>query len=219
MIRCRGIANRQAGLTLIEVIAALAVTAMLMAALMGTLTMSVRGVSHTRETLRRTRLACGIERTLRADLRTACTAGEPGIPSFVGRDPSTAGDSIVLLEFFSTHSLATSAEVSPSGLVRVEYILAQSELLPDTWELRRRETPYTVGRIPQTTSRPSELLADGLAGVKPSFYDGARWLEEWRRDHVPSAVRLEFTLPAEGDHPAQQISLTFRPVADADALP
>jgi prepilin-type N-terminal cleavage/methylation domain-containing protein len=75
---------RQPGLTLIEVICALAIGAMMMATLLGTLTLTARAMTEAGQSARRRRVEAGIERILRHDLTAAVLPDARRVVAFSG---------------------------------------------------------------------------------------------------------------------------------------
>jgi type II secretion system protein J len=208
--------SRPPGLTLIEVICALAISAMLMATLMGSLTLTARAMTEASQSARQRRVEAGLERILRHDLTAAVQPdvknvvafnGQPTVPSEVSEEPC--------LEFFTTSHLSPATSGGGTGIMEVSYALQTDGDAPGKLVLLRRETEYTPGKPPP--DRPFERLATGITLWQLSFYDGARWLSEWKRKVLPIAVNLGISF--EGDERQSLIEMTFAPMATADANP
>lgn len=210
-------ARRRAGLTLIEVMCALAIAALMMGALFGALSITVRAMQHTRRAMRRTRVIGGIVRVLRRDLEAAFAASEKDRLAFQGRSDVT--DGAPCLVFFTTNAFAPAAARSTTGLSRIEYVRKRSSRGPGRYEVARTETAYTFGKPLEKRKAFSETLADGIAAWQLRFYDGAEWKEKWRSRKLPAAVRLDIALEGKEPTPQRTQTYLFTPLASADADP
>ena len=206
--------SRAPGLTLIEVICALAIAAMLMATLMGTLTLTARAMTEAGQSARQRRVEAGIERILRHDLTAAVLpdaqhvvafTGVPTVPTELSEEPC--------LEFLTTAHLSPAASAADAGIAEVSYVLRTDSDAAGKLVLLRGETEYAPGKPPP--ERPLERLATGITFWQLSFYDGAQWVSAWQRNMPPPAVKLEISF--EGDERQSLIEMIFAPLATADA--
>jgi type II secretory pathway pseudopilin PulG len=204
-------------LTLIEVICALAIAAMLMATLLGTLSLTARAMTEAGQSARQRRVEAGIERILRRDIasavmpdakRVVAFSGFPTVPSDITEEPC--------LEFLTTAHLSQAAAAAGTGIMDVSYVLRTEGGTADHLVLLRREREYTPGKPP--AERPFERLATGITFWQLSFYDGAQWVTAWQRNMPPAAVRLEMSFEGEEQRQAL-LEMTFAPMATADANP
>lgn len=187
-----------AGLTLMEILCALAITALLLGAIMGVLQVTVRTLESTREVMREARVLHGIARVLRNDLEAAFGASEKGIFTLVARAvASDAGGAA--LEFTTTRSFAPRDKRPASQLCRVEYILRPSERTDGLYELLRKETPYVVGKPLNRDAAITERLADRVAFWRVECYDGSEWKNSWQRNSLPVALRMDLSLGKRKD--------------------
>ena len=208
-----------AAFTLVEALCTLAIVALMMSAIFGTLRMTIHSVEGARRALKRGRVMSGIVHILRHDLDAACNVSAKKLPALVGGSTDTGGG--VCLAFFSTNSLAASWTPSPSGLRRVEYIIRPSAQMPASYDLLRRETPYTIGQPTDKGRSATERLARHVSFWRLRFYDGTEWREQWRRKRLPAAVRLDVEV-GEADYPAEHAqSFHFVPLVSegVDPLP
>jgi hypothetical protein len=190
---------------------------MLMATLMGALTLTARAMTQASESARQRRVEAGLERVLRHDLEgavqpdaknVASLIGGPAVPSEITEEPC--------LEFLTTSHLAPAAEAGGTGIKDVTYVLRTDSEAEGKLVLLRGEREYTPGKAPP--DRPLERLATGLTFWELSFYDGSQWLSQWKRKAMPVAVRLQVSF--EGEEQRQcTIEMTFAPMARADANP
>jgi type II secretion system protein J len=215
-MRAAALRPRQPGLTLIEVICALAIAAMLMATLMGSLTLTARAMTEAGQYARQRRVEAGLERILRHDLSAAIQPdaknvvafnGQPTAPSDISEEPC--------LEFFTTAHLSPDAPAGGTGITDVTYVLRTDGGAQGKQVLLRRETEYTPGKTPPYC--PLERLAGGITSWQLRFYDGAQWRNDWKRNSLPVAVRLDLSF--EGEERQSLIEMTFAPMATADANP
>ena len=187
----------QGAFTLIELMAALAIAAVLIAAVLGALSATVRSATWMRRALREARLCAGIERLLREDLAGAVWIAQGDPPSFAGAQPLPSQETVPLA-FYTSHSLAGANGSAGSGLVRVDYVLRPSDTVTDSFALFRRETPWWYGLPPATSHSREEPLADGLAQWQPRFFDGTQWQIDWQKDALPAMVGVDFSLARTG---------------------
>jgi prepilin-type N-terminal cleavage/methylation domain-containing protein len=215
-MRAAPLSFRSPGLTLIEVICALAIAAMLMATLMGTLTLTARAMTEAGRTARERRVEAGIERILRHDLtaavqpdarRVIAFTGLPTVPSEISEDPC--------LDFLTTARLSPAASAAGAGTAEVTYVLRTESDAPGKMLLLRGESEYAPGKPPP--ERHLERLATGITFWQLSFYDGAQWVNIWQRKIPPRAVKLQMSF--EGEDRGPLIEMTFAPLATADANP
>lgn len=203
--------TRYGGLTLIEVLCALAIAAMLLATLAGTLTLTARAMTEAGRSAHRCRVAGGVERVLRRDVQGTVRVSEQNLAAFIGRPNSLTDEPV--LEFFTTSTLGSGAAPG-AGVCRVAYRLRPVEGT-ETRELLRREAPYTPGK--PFPDRPFERLAGGITLWRMTFFDGARWIEQWQRDVPPAALRIELTFEGEAAESAREI--LFAPVVTSRLAP
>jgi len=214
--RCR----KYAGLTLMEILCALAITALILGTIMGVLQVTVRTIESTRKVMRETRIVHGIARVLRGDLEAAFGASEKGVFTLVARAVES-GAGGVSLEFTTTRSLAPRDKRPASQLCRVEYILRPSEHTDGLYELIRKETPYVVGKPLNRDAAITERLADGVAFWRVECYDGSEWKNSWQRNSLPVALRMDLALGMRKDPmgDAQTIHLAALVSPGTDPMP
>lgn len=200
--------------TLLEMLMALAIGAMLLIALAGVLNVTVRGTEQMRGVMRQARLQAGLERIMRRDLELAFKAGEKG-SIFIGRAPSSEG---VVMEFTSQNSY-NYGSVPPAGLVRIEYSIAASERFSGCWTLRRREMTLIPGKPVDRSRAQPEPLADGVSDLSLEYYDGLRRQTRWMRDDLPSLVKVKMRLAEDPADPklSPPVECCFRPCVDPAA--
>ncbi len=215
--------RKNAAFTLLEVVCAVGIAAVVMMALLGSLSVTIRGFQQAHETIRSARVASGLERIMRRDLKSAYTLTEKGVRPLVGSNPDMGslgmGEEARFLEFFSTNSFAPPGRTPGTGLVRIEYILRPSGGPDGGYDVLRKETPYMVAKPPGTAASLTERLAGGIALWTIRFFDGTEWRDEWRRTSLPPALRVNFALEQGGDAADSTETIFFAPIVDTDGDP
>jgi len=184
-------ANAKQGFTLVEVLLALAVMGIVLAAAHQFLTSTVR---HTDVVWRRadSRAAAGtLADVLERDLSGVYPREGDG-PSLVLSLPlGVAGSGMELAFDTSTPALDLPGEQAPD-VRRVVYRLEASRAVPGSYALYRAVRAYP-GK--QTQTGGGMLLADGLAMFEAAAFDGGQWLQQWPSGGakgLPAAVRVSF---------------------------
>ena len=209
---------RCAAFTLLEVVCVLAITSIVLATVFGVLSTTVRTIRGTREILRENRVVSGIGRVLRRDFNSAYRERDEGLYTVTGGG-EVAPEGGVSLAFFTTHSFLARGRHPAVALSRVEYILQPSERMPDRYEIVRKETPHALGRGASPGGSVAERLADGLTLWRVRFHDGVEWRDEWRRNKLPTALRLDLAFGDAGEDVQETCTLFFSPLADPDVDP
>jgi hypothetical protein len=206
MIRRGHLPKESVGLTLVEMICVTGIAAIMMGALLGTVTITARGSNEVRSVMRLQRLTSGVERVLREDLALVCALRAADVQTFVGR-PLLEYSYGPVMEFFTLNSLADGAG---GAARRVAYSLKAVEgegEAPETYELYREETPWRTG---EATEVPAERLASGIRLFSAEYYDGVYWRDQWQLTSLPDMVRITLTVSGEGGRTIEE-SFTFTP--------
>jgi len=195
----------QAGFTLVEVVIALAVFGLLMAALAGGLGFSLKasraGARLTETTLAMARLDDLLHREIGRALRLRVD-GRPHAPlAFAGRADG--------LRFpISSPSYPTEA-----GLYEVRFEIAA---LAGRETLLYTRLPYAEGPVADADDRARALLGDLAATIRFAYYDGKAWQDRWQdANALPRLVRLRISEPGSGA--LLWPDIVVRPEAEADA--
>ena len=205
-------------MTLLEIMCALAIVALVMGAILGVLRGTVRTIEGTHAVMREARVGHGISRVMQSDFEGAFAASEKGMHTLVVRavNLDEGGTS---LEFTTTKSFGLRGERAGPGLCRVEYILRPSAQMAGLRELIRKETPYVVGRPLERDQTLTERLADGVALWRVQCYDGSEWEHEWRRNRLPVALRVDLALGVGEDPAGRSETLYFSALVNPDVDP
>jgi hypothetical protein len=188
-------------MTLIEVLCVTAIAAIMMGALLGTVTITARGTKEVRSVMRLQRTAGGIERILREDLALVCALRSGGVQTFVGRAQSEYAQAPVM-EFFTLNSLANDPE---DAMRRVSYSLKRTEEdgeLLETFDLFREERPWRARD--EAAPAPAERLASGIQLFSAQYYDGTSWHDQWQLTTLPDMVRVNVTLGGEDERTTEE---------------
>ncbi len=184
--------------TLMEVICALAITALLMVTVSGVLRLTVRGMQRSRQTLRRARLGYGVARILRWDVEALVPIPDEQLPPVVV-PPEFPTDGGTVLELTTLSALPHSD--APPDVQRVRYLLRPRDEEAEGYELLRQQTPYEPGSSPDWRHAAEQRLVDEVAFVLVDCYDGSEWRRQWSLNKPPIAVRMELALHPEADPP------------------
>jgi len=195
----------------------LAVTALLMAVMLGILRTTVTGMETARSNMRRARVATGVLSILRTDLQGATCLGGEAFPALEAH-ASVPQDGGVVLALTTTNSLA-APQAAAGGLRRVEYLLRPSGRVAGEHEIARRETDYDAAGGPEPDASALERLADGLTAWSVECYDGSDWQMEWTRGRLPRALRVSISLRRDEGGRIRSEALHFCPIVDPDADP
>lgn len=173
--------NNEAGFTLIEMLVALALTAMIAVAGTALLTSSLRASGRLNEVAESTWNADLSHTLMRDDF-----ANIVDDPASFAQDPR--GDAAVLLSLKRRTTRVPVDAVSWPGSVRIDYRYLQGNLVRRIWSdaVQSNDQPAFADRT----------LATGLEGLRLTFFDGSDWRPEWRagQEHLPRAIafRLEY---------------------------
>jgi len=176
------------GFTLIEMLIAVAVSALLLVTTYGIVT----SVSRTRDRLVKEgegfHLARVICERLSRELRGAYYSADTAASRFAG---GTDEDGRPFLELATTASTPASGG---SGIVVVRYLLAEDE--SNSKVLLRDEYPLYSQ---PADDRPLRRLAGGIEELQLRFRRGAEWQPQWRSDEMaglPDLVEVSLTIKA-----------------------
>lgn len=174
------------GMTLVEVVCALAVMALAVAAALGALGVAARGALASRQAMRDARAENGLARMMREDLWGLALLSDREAGEFVGRQPG-ADESGVFLEFNTLRTLEARGWSGPRGLRRVKYSL---RLGTEGWQVWRAEAAREPGKEPAREAFWEERVTQGTWTARMGFYDGQVWRQRWSEPGAPKAARL-----------------------------
>jgi prepilin-type N-terminal cleavage/methylation domain-containing protein len=222
--------NRSQGFTLLELMIAMAITALVMGMVGGILVSTLEADEHVNQSLKTEKTGYGILQLIRRDLESCYSYGLGG-PAFKG-DNSGSGR----LSFVS----ATAGQPDPeTGLTpmlqRIGYKLQSSGT--SGLSLFRQAEPYTTGDPLQAGT--FALVATGIKSLQFSYLDPkdkswkpSQWAET---DRVPLAVKIDIELAPNSQQTASSSSFGlnggakfsavvglptyFAPLPDAPAQP
>ncbi len=200
-MRFRG-AGLKMAFTLIEVMCAVAIGAMLLVVLGMTYSGTIQVVEQARAMMRPARLELGISRIVGDDIAAACVVWEKELPAWVGRKGKPDGmlsESEPFLEFFSTHSLAPSVGMSGTRIYRIEYSLRPSPDADATYQPVRSEIPYHPGKTLDRSKAFTAALTSEVSSWRIRYFDGQNWRDSWEsKQSIPEGVQLRFVLASTG---------------------
>lgn len=185
------------GFTLIEVVAAVAVAALILSAAYGVVTTTIASQRRAEELLGAYKEGAAIMRLVCEDLRGATfennaenfsVADEQEFPSFgfsgISWDPAT-------------------------GRIRPARVGYEVERKGDLLRLLRTYSAVDPG--PEEAGG-GVLVTDRIDGWAVEYFDGQEWLDTWEDSkELPAAVRVEFTLKTPGREPVRFVRETSLP--------
>ncbi len=206
------------GLTLVEQVCALAISALVLATVLAVMHTTVSGMAGGRDRERHARIAYGVFRMVRADLRGAVGSGEGHAPPVIAGE-TTEQDDRILLSLTTTHSPGHRTARPLAGLYTVTYLLRPAET--GLHDLLRREEPYEPRWDDEQAADAAreEALARGVAKVECRLYDGEGWSDEWSSEHLPLAVELRLALPGPPEGQEHTHRAVMRPLAEPTSHP
>lgn len=190
--------GRQRGLTLVELLTALTVFAMLSAAGIAFLSGGLQSRDSAASSLALQQRIAVLRAVLRADLsqmvdrQARMASGETQPWRFIGTEAGSQG--LPLMAFLRGGWDNPAAQAARGDLVYVEYIYEDNRLI-------RRMAPRP-DRAPETPVL-EQALAENILDLRLRYYNGTSWLRDYRvaADRalgLPAAVEMTFTDPAAG---------------------
>ena len=192
--------SASSGFTLLEMLAATAMTALLAASLYASFSIAFSARKTAVSAVATVRQFSQTLEVIKADLQSAVVPNGILAGSFVGATGASAfqqeGDSLV---FYSTASDIPSGP-GTGDIKKIEYACVSSPDLKEVWLVRR----VTTNLLAQTTPDPNEEpLCRGVKGFFLRYYDGTAWQENWDSttlgNVLPLAVAL--TIQVRGEKP------------------
>jgi len=187
------------GFALIEVLCAVAVLAMVLAAVAGVFWGTVQAVERSRALAREAASSTAVADVLFRDLRFALTIYDLSEPPFIGHAGLRDGtlQSEELLSLLSTSSFA-GEEATPPGVRRVRYEVRRLPGSADLYALIRTERNVSrqYGRAGHAGAEEDRVvLARRLADIQARYWDGEKWSDDWTDPvQIPLAVKIAFRL-------------------------
>ncbi len=180
--------SRSAGFTLLEVLVAITLASLLLTSIYGVFS----ATATAKEQVEKRGAAIHLGRVLIARLNRELLG--LSLKSQNNRPPLRGGENGLGEPYIEL--LTTSSGGPQSGLRLVQYRLS-----PDH---DNRMTLWRAEKgVNDTAEQKDEKLAQGLAQLAFSFFDGQSWLDNWESDdnNLPILVRAELTLEDAGDMP------------------
>ena len=191
----RSIANRSRGFTLIEVLLAVAIFAVVLAAIStvfySALRLRNRAAAHLEERLPIQNASAIIQR----DLQSLVAPGGP-----LASNLTTAVASATQLQNATPFFVNTGVidDTSPwSEVQKVAYYLADSTDQPGTKDLMRSVTRNLLAAAEDVAV--TQWLMSGVRNLAFSFYDGTAWAESWdsaTTTNLPKAIKVQIEMAA-----------------------
>ena len=199
----------QPGFTLLEMLVALGMMAILAGALYGSLSVGFRARETAERTLEPVRVTALAMEMLRQDLASALPPTGILAGAFVAEDNvSDSGADSDTVTFFTAREQLGDTGATGSGIRKVQLIIdADDDGRP---VLYRRVTANLLA--PTTPDPVDQALCQNVRAMNLRYFDGADWLDSWdstvRDNTLPLAVRVRLAIAASDDPEAKVFELT-----------
>ena len=218
------------GFTLIEILIAVAISALILTIIYGSYAASINTMNACRESADINQMARLALDRISEDISCALTSSTNENLQFVGKDSEELeGTPMDTLDFTSTNCLALFRGARECGICEIGYCIKQapSEALwgrgtstpltgqesdSDRFVLLRREQsppdkePFSGGEFLG--------LAEEIKELDFEYYDGKKWLSQWgpnEREALPSAVKISLTFQDKEGMPSTFSTIAFIP--------
>jgi type II secretion system protein J len=196
MMRAR---QGQAGFTLLEILLATAISALIGLVLFSAMSIGFRARTSASDQTRAVRQAGVVLDLIKQDLQSAVVPRGQLAGPFIGYAMGTAGAEADSLQF---HTLGRDADDGPfsDGIRRVQFAL-RTDVSPTVLVRRVERNLLSVNPRPPL----EEVLARDVHAFAVRYYNGFTWSQEWdssvRDDRLPLAVEvtIELNLPSPAD--------------------
>lgn len=187
----------QRGFTLLEMLIAMSLMAMLAASLYASLRIAFNGRTAADRNLEPVRRAAAAMEMLRADLEAAVVPSGLLAAGFLGETADDGGDAVDAL-LFHARARDQSGYVPPSPILQIQVGMAQDEGTGERVLLRRTTANLLA---PEEEDPLDEVLCRRVRAFDTAFYDGTAWSESWdstAQDNVlPLAVEVSILLDVQ----------------------
>ncbi len=203
MLTTRTPARAAAGFTLMEVMVALSIMAMIMTGLYSTLDTTLRTRDQLEYETRAARMGPELLDILEKDLQRAWIANIADDKVFLGQDNTVNGEQADTLLFISTVDSTITQRIGayevPSDLAETGYRLKANPAFSDLLELWRRQD-YHVDEEPLEGGL-YELMHDRVVSFQLRYVEAMErspeWLDDWdssTRHALPAAIQVDLVL-------------------------
>jgi type II secretion system protein J len=184
--------RRRSGFTLLEMILAIAVTAIVTSALFTTMSGTFKTRRQAEDHLAGREAARSVIQLVRSDLQCVPPAGGRISGVFIGEDLSGPGnDPADALTYITANSKYKSVQ-DLADLRQVELRLLKTSGEEDYYVLGRMVTGNLLATI--TPEPELQVLARRVVSLDIQYFDGNDWLDQWdsseRENALPAAVQL-----------------------------
>jgi len=218
------------GFTLIEILIAVAISALILTIIYGSYAASIRTMNACRESADINQMARLALDRISEDISCALTSSTNENLQFVGKDSEgLEGTPMDTLDFTSTNCLTLFRGARECGICEIGYCIKQapSEALwgqgtstpltgqesdSDRFVLLRREQSPPDKEIHD--GGESLELAEEIKELDFEYYDGKKWLSQWgpnEREALPSAVKISLTFQDKEGMPSTFSTIAFIP--------
>lgn len=183
---------RQGGFTLIEVIMATTLSALVLAGAFASLTTILTAYRMQGSRYDATNKASLILMHMTKDLNAAFLSPHQPMTRFVGTDNQQGQFNADTLTFISTINSALNTGAGSSDLVEIQYYIDFDTSTPERWLLRRYDVtpdmdPFSGGTL--------SLLGPQVVSLNFEYFDGTAWWPTWdSAEELPRAVNITIGL-------------------------
>ena len=190
--------NRRRGFTLLELLVAMAMVAVVAVSLVASLRIAFKARESAESSLDAGRSAELVMEFIRTDLQTALPPGGSFAGSFEGTDNTDArGADADDLVFYGVAPASVHPQGANGDIKQLELTCYQPNGSSD-FVLVRRTTNNLLN--PQQEPYDEEVLCRHVSGFNCRYYDGAQWLDTWdstqQNNSLPAAVEVTLSLQA-----------------------
>lgn len=197
----------ESGFTLVELILAGSITAMVVVAAVTSLVVAMRSHAARRDVTAVYESAGAALQMIRRDLLSVFLAPVDNRTRFVGLDMEESGLPIDQLIFMSTGNNPAESMGGESDLMEVHYYIDSDDSTEERWLQRRTDAtpdddPFTGGTV--------SLLGPHVVALDFQYYDGLEWWEDWdSKDAIPVCVSVGIAVRDERKAKPEEEARTF----------
>ncbi len=196
--------NRQKAFTLVELLLAATITAMVLGSAFASMSVVLRAYKELGGKTNMAETARLILDRMRTDLEATFLSPHEDVTRFVGYDQMTGELDTDSLTFISSVNNPAETGAGACDIAEIQYYIDLDETTPERWLLRRMD--YTIDTDPFSGGELA-LLGPRVVSLELQYFDGEAWWPEWDSSSaIPIAVNIsiglfEASLPNEEPSP------------------
>lgn len=204
-----GPTRKTRGFTLLEMLAATAIMAVLAGSLYASLYIAFKARRSALSSVETVRTAAGSMDLIRADLQSAMIPNGILAGGFVGQSKAASGSAADTLSFYAS---AMDIEPRPGvgDVKKIEYSCEPGADSNEAVLVRRITTNLLAPTVPQPAQ---EIVCRGVRTFTLRYFDGANWQDNWdsgaQGNILPAAVEVTMEFQGGSGRAACQVSRIF----------